>query len=145
MTAINVTVTGNLTGDPELKFTSSGAPVATFTIASNERYRDQAGQWQDGPVSFVRVNAWRHLAEHVAESAAKGDRLIVAGTMRQRDYQTAEGEKRTVWEVTAAEVGAALSYATVKISRARRDSVPVPDDPWAGAPVPSAPADEPPF
>lgn len=144
MSAISITVTGNLTGDPELKFTASGTPVATFTIASNERFKDGSGEWKDGPVSFVRCNAWRELAEHVAESMGKGDRVIVAGTLRQRDYETKEGEKRTVWEVAVTEAGAALRYATVKISKARRDQVPPPEDPWAGAP--SAPLeDEPPF
>lgn len=148
MSAINVTVTGNLTADPELKFTSNGTPVAVFSIASNERFKDQAGQWQDGPTSFVRCNAWRHLAEHIAESVAKGDRLVVTGTFRQRDYETASGEKRTVWELAVSEAGAAMTYATVKVSKVRRDSVPVPDDPWArsSAPVPPAPVeDEPPF
>jgi single-strand DNA-binding protein len=100
--------------------------------------------------SFVRVNAWRDLAEHVAESLGKGDRVMVAGTLRQRDYETKEGEKRTVWEVQAAEVGAALRYATVKVSKIRRDHVPAPEDPWADqAPAPESPAggfaDEPPF
>jgi len=147
MTAIQITVTGNLTGDPELKFTPQGVGVATFTVASNERFKDQGGEWQDGPTSFVRCNAWRDLAEHVAESLTKGDRVMVSGTLRQRDYETKEGEKRTVWEVHAAEVGAALRYATVKISKVRRDHVPAPEDPWSReAPTPSAPAEEePPF
>lgn len=146
MTAINVTVSGNLTADPELTFTASGRPVARLTVASNERYRDESGAWQDGTTSFVRVNAWGHLAEHSAESLGKGDRVIVSGTLRQRDYETTAGEKRTVWEVTASEIGAALTYATVKIARAKRDGVPVPEDPWARS-GPSAPAaeDEPPF
>lgn len=148
MTAINATVIGNLTADPELKFTSNGTPVAVFTVASNERYKDGSGQWQDGPTSFVRCNAWRHLAEHIAESVAKGDRVIVSGTFRQRDYETTNGEKRTVWELAVSEAGAALSYATAKVAKAKRDNVPVPDDPWAReAPAPAGPsyADEPPF
>jgi len=147
VSAINITITGNLTGDPELKFTAAGVPVATFTVASNERFKDGTGEWQDGPTSFVRVNAWRDLAEHIAESLAKGDRVMVAGTLRQRDYETKEGEKRSVWEVHAAEVGAALRYATVKVSKVRRDHVPPPEDPWSReAPAPSAPfEDEPPF
>jgi single-strand DNA-binding protein len=144
MSAISITVTGNLTGDPELKFTPNGAPVATFTVASNERFKDGSGQWQDGPTSFVRCNAWRELAEHVAESVQKGDRVVVTGTIRQRDYETTAGEKRTVWEVSATEVGAALRYATVKIAKARRDQVPPPEDPWAGT-APTPPEDEPPF
>lgn len=147
MSAISITVTGNLTGDPELKFTQTGSPVAAFTVASNERFKDAKGEWQDGPTSFVRVNAWRDLAEHVAESLAKGDRVIVSGTLRQRNYETKEGEKRTVWEVAATEVGAALRYATVKISKIRRDSVPPAEDPWAssGPSDSDVPPDEPPF
>lgn len=143
MTAISATVIGNLTGDPELKFTQNGTPVATFTIASNERYKDPGGQWQDGPVSFVRCNAWRELAEHIAESAVRGDRMIAAGTFRQRDYKTKEGDKRTVWELAVTEAGAALRYATAKITKAARDQVPPPEDPWARDSAP--PADEPPF
>lgn len=151
MSAISVTVSGNLTGDPELKFTPSGAPVAQFTVAANERYRDQSGQWQDGPTSFVRCAAWRDLAEHVAESLSKGDAVIVTGIMRERAYETdpvhaADSGKRRVWELAATDVGAALRRATVKVSRVRRSDAPVPDDPWGGAPVPAAPAeDEPPF
>jgi single-strand DNA-binding protein len=145
MTAINATVTGNLTADPELKFTANGTPVAVFTIASNERFKDQAGQWQDGPTSFVRCNAWRELAEHLAESAGKGDRLIVTGTFRQRDYETTAGEKRTVWELAVTEAGAALRYATAKISRVKRDSVPLPEDPYARDSAPAPAEDEPPF
>ncbi len=85
MTAINVTVIGNLTGNPELRYTATGTAVAQFSVASNERYRGGDGQWQDGPTSFVRCNAWRELADHIAESLAKGDRVIVTGTLRQRD------------------------------------------------------------
>lgn len=147
MPAITTTVTGNLTADPELRFTASGVPVASFTVASNERYRDDSGQWQDGATSFVRCNAWRQLAEHIAETLSKGDRAIVAGNFRQRNYETKEGEKRTVWELAVTEAGPALSYATAKISKVRRDGAPVPEDPWAGAGTPAAPADEdpPPF
>lgn len=153
MTAINVTVIGNLTGDPELRYTPTGAPVAQFTVASNERFRGSSGEWQDGPTSFVRCNAWRDLAEHATESLSKGDRVIVAGTLRQRDYEAKDGGKRTVWELAVSEVGAALRYATVKIAKARRDGAPVPEDPWAqapasaaaGEPVDGAFADEPPF
>ncbi len=149
MAGIQITVTGNLTGDPELKYTPSGAAVATFTVASNERFRGPDGQWQDGPTSFVRCNAWRELGEHIAESAAKGDRLIVTGVLRQRTYEVEardrnDSGKRTVWEVAVTEAGAALRYATVKIAKVRRDSVPVAEDPWPTSPAP-APQDEPPF
>jgi single-strand DNA-binding protein len=147
MTAINITVTGNLTGDPELRYTPTGAAVAQFTVASNERYRANNGEWQDGPTSFVRCNAWRDLAEHTAESLSKGDRVVVTGTLRQRDYEAKDGSKRTVWELAVSEVGAALKYATVKISKARRDGAPIPEDPWANGPGPqdSDAPDEPPF
>src|ERR1039458_1664750 len=145
MTAIQVTITGNLTGNPELRFTATGTPVASFSVASNERYKDKAGEWQDGPTSFVRCNAWRDLSEHVAESLAKGDRVIVTGILRQRDYEK-DGAKRTAWEVAVTEVGAALRYATVKISKSQRDSAPIPEDPWAASGMPPAPAeDESPF
>lgn len=149
MSAINITVIGNLTADPDLRFTQQGRPVAQFTVASNERFRDGgSGEWKDGPTSFVRCNAWADLAEHVAESLNKGDRVVVTGTLRQRDYETKEGEKRTVWEVAVAEVGASVRYATVRISKVRRDGAPIPEDPWAnsGGPQDSdAPPDEPPF
>lgn len=148
MTAIQTTVTGNLAGDPELRFTPAGVPVASFTVAANERYKDQAGQWQDGSTSFLKCNAWRDLAEHIAESLGKGDRVIVSGQLRQRTYETKENEKRIIWELAASEVGAALRYATVKISKVRRDQAPPPEDPWSDqAPPPAGPADadEPPF
>jgi single-strand DNA-binding protein len=151
MTAINITVTGNLTDDPQLRYTPTGVPAAQFTVASNERYRGNDGQWQDGPTSFVRCNAWRDLADHAAESLSKGDRVVVTGTLRQRDYEAKDGTKRTVWEVAVAEVATSLRYATVKISRARRDGGPVPEDPWASTSGPgpvdpaALPADEPPF
>jgi single-strand DNA-binding protein len=136
VSVINVTVTGNLTGDPELKFTNSGTQVATFSVAANERRR-VGDKWEDGPTSFVRCNAWRDLAEHIAESLSKGDRVVVTGTMREREWVTDSGEKRRTWELTAAEVGAALSYATVKIAKAvRRDDAPVPEDPWANQEAP---------
>jgi single-strand DNA-binding protein len=151
MTGINVTVTGNLTDDPELKFTPSGAPVAQWTVAVNERYKDGSGQWQDGPTSYVRCVAWRDLAEHVAESLSKGDRAMVAGTMRERTYEvqsthTGDTGKRRIWQLNATEVGAALRYATVKIARAqRRGDAPVPEDPWASGPAAPPAEDEPPF
>jgi len=153
--AITTTVVGNTTARPELRFTPSGAPVASFTVAANERYKNGSGEWTDGPTSYVRCQAWRQLAEHLAESVDKGDRLIVTGTMREREYEvqpTHPGDtgKRRVWELHVTEAGAALTRATVKISRVRRDQAPPPEDPWADqAPPPSGPADgatdEPPF
>lgn len=149
MSGINITVTGNMTDDPQVRYTPSGVAVASFSVAVNERYKDESGAWKDGPTSFVRCNAWRDLAEHTAETLSKGDRVMVTGLLRQRDYQAQDGSKRTVWEVAATEVGVALRYATAKVTRIRRDSAPVPDDPWAGrqaaAPADSGPAEEPPF
>lgn len=147
MSAIQITVTGNLTGDPELRFTPQGRPVAQFSVASNERFKDGTGQWQDGPTSFVKCNAWADLAEHIAESLNKGDRVVVTGTLRQRSYENKEKEKRTIWEVAVSDIGASVRYATVRISKVRRDGAPIPEDPWASeAPMPAAPADdEPPF
>lgn len=152
MPAITTTVIGNTTDRPELRFTPQGAPVATFTIAANERYKAASGEWTDGATSFVRCVAWRDLAEHLAESVDKGDRLIVTGTLREREYEVeskhqGDSGKRRVWELHATEAGAALRYATVKISKVRRNGVPLPDDPWADTPPPAAPADsgEPPF
>jgi single-strand DNA-binding protein len=136
MPATPITVIGNLTDDPELRFTPAGVPVATFTVAVNERFRDGNGQWQDGATSFHRVNAWRNLAEHVAESLAKGARVMVAGTLRQRSYEAesrgqGDNGKRYVWEIHASDVGAALLYATAKISKAARSDAPMPEDPYA--------------
>jgi single-strand DNA-binding protein len=147
MSAISITVTGNLTGDPELRFTPQGRAVAQFTVASNERFKDNgSGEWKDGPTSFVKCNAWADMAEHVAESLNKGDRVVITGTLRQRSYENKEGEKRTIWEVAVSDIGASVKYATVRISKVRRDGAPIPEDPWAGAPVPSGPAEEePPF
>lgn len=148
MTAISITVTGNLTGDPELRFTAQGRPVAQFSVASNERFKDGKGEWQDGPTSFVRCNAWADLAEHVAESFNKGDRVVVTGTLRQRDYEAKDGSKRTIWEVSVSDMGASVRYATVKIAKVRRDGAPIPEDPWASTGGPSdsdVPPDEPPF
>jgi single-strand DNA-binding protein len=147
MTAIQTTITGNLTDNPELRTTPKGAIVVSFSIAANENYKDSTGKWTDGPTSFLRCNAWRDLADHIAESLVKGDRVIATGILRQRNYETKDGDKRTVWELAVSEIGAALRYATVKISKVHRDSAPVAEDPWADqAPTPEGPTtDEPPF
>jgi single-strand DNA-binding protein len=150
MTAIQTTIVGNLTRDPELKFTAKGAAVAQLSVACNENYKDDSGKWVDGPTSFVNCNAWRELADHAAETLRKGDRVIVTGTFRQRTYETKEGEKRTVWELAISAIGPELRYATAKVSRIQRsDGAPVPEDPWASdAPLPAGPADSeepPPF
>lgn len=116
-----ITIVGNLTGDPELRFTPSGAAVANFSVASNERKFDRdKNEWVDGDSTFWRVNAWRGLAENVAESFARGDRVIVVGKAKQRSFETKEGEKRTVIEVEAEEVAGSVKYATAKMTKASR-------------------------
>jgi len=107
------TVVGNLTADPELRFTPSGAAVANFTVASTPRMFDrQSGEWKDGDALFLRCTIWRQAAEHVAESLTRGDRVIVQGRLRQHSFETREGEKRTVVELEVDEVGPSLRYAT---------------------------------
>jgi single-strand DNA-binding protein len=118
-----ITVVGNLTADPELRFTPSGAPVANFTVASTPRTFDRAsGEWKDGDAMFLNCAVWRQPAEHVAESLTKGMRVIVQGRLRSRSYETREGEKRTVFEVEVEEVGPSLRYATAKVTRSSSGS-----------------------
>ncbi|MDR0945193.1 MAG: single-stranded DNA-binding protein [Bifidobacteriaceae bacterium] len=113
-----ITVIGNLTGDPELRFTPSGAAVANFTIASTPRVYDrQAGQWKDGETLFLRCSIWREAAENVSESLVKGTRVIAQGRLTQRSYETREGEKRTVVELQCDEIGPSLRYASAKVTR----------------------------
>ena len=116
-----ITVVGNLTDDPELRFTPSGAAVAKFRIASTPRTLDrQSGEWKDGEPLFLACNIWRDAAEHVAESLQRGARVIVQGRLRQRSYETREGEKRTVFELEVDEIGPSLRYATAKVQRMSR-------------------------
>jgi single-strand DNA-binding protein len=116
-----ITVVGNLTADPELRFTPSGAAVAKFRIASTPRTLDrQSGEWKDGEPLFLACNIWRDAAEHVAESLQRGARVIVQGRLRQRSYETREGEKRTVYELEVDEIGPSLRYATAKVQRMNR-------------------------
>ncbi|MEV6342040.1 single-stranded DNA-binding protein [Actinoplanes sp. NPDC051851] len=116
-----ITVIGNLTDDPELRFTPSGAAVAKFRIASTPRTLDrQSGEWKDGEPLFLACNIWRDAAEHVAESLQRGARVIVQGRLRQRSYETREGEKRTVYELEVDEIGPSLRYATAKVQKANR-------------------------
>ncbi|GAB2580494.1 single-stranded DNA-binding protein [Paractinoplanes abujensis] len=116
-----ITVVGNLTDDPELRFTPSGAAVAKFRIASTPRTMDrESGQWKDGEPLFLACNIWRDAAEHVAESLQRGSRVIVQGRLRQRSYETREGEKRTVYELEVDEIGPSLRYATAKVQRMNR-------------------------
>src|SRR3954451_11179945 len=116
-----ITVVGNLTDDPELRFTPSGAAVAKFRIASTPRTLDrQSGEWKDGEPLFLACNIWRDAAEHVAESLQRGTRVIVQGRLRQRSYETREGEKRTVYELEVDEIGPFLRYAPAKVQRMNR-------------------------
>ena len=116
-----VTVVGNLTGDPELRFTPQGAAVASFTVASTPRtFNKQRNEWEDGETLFMRCSIWREAAEHVAESLTKGTRVIVQGRLVQRSFDTREGEKRTVVELQVEEVGPSLRYATAAVTRSQR-------------------------
>jgi single-strand DNA-binding protein len=141
-----ITVVGNLTADPELRYTQSGLAVANFTIASTPRSFDrQANDWKDGDALFLRASVWREFAEHVAGSLSKGSRVIATGRLKQRSYETREGEKRTAIELEVDEIGPSLRYATAQVTRAaggagggaRGGAVSAPassggDDPWSG-------------
>ncbi|MFW0797144.1 single-stranded DNA-binding protein [Gordonia sp. CPCC 205515] len=166
-----ITVIGNLTADPELRFTPSGAAVANFTVASTPRTFDrQTNEWKDGEALFLRCNIWRDAAENVTESLTKGTRVIVSGRLKQRSYETKEGERRTVVELEVDEIGPSLRYATAKVNRASRggsgggggfsggggsnsrsggNQQQANDDPWGSAPASSGSFgggnDEPPF
>ena len=116
-----ITVIGNITGDPELRFTPSGAAVANFTVASTPRAFDrQSNEWKDGETLFMRCSVWRDAAENVAESLGRGTRVIVSGRLKSRSYETKEGEKRTVVEMEVDEVGPSLRYATAKVNKTQR-------------------------
>jgi single-strand DNA-binding protein len=157
-----ITMIGNLVDDPELRFTPSGAAVAKFRVASTPRYLDKAtNEWKDGESLFLQCQIWRQAAENVAESLTKGMRVILSGRLKQRSYETKEGEKRTVFEVEVDEVGPSLRNATAKVTRTQRAAggaaAPaaadtVGDDPWAAASTSPAgggwgtsTTDEPPF
>lgn len=132
-----ITVVGNLTADPELRYTQNGLAVANFTIASTPRTYDRASnEWKDGEALFLRASVWREFAEHVAGSLTKGARVIATGRLKQRSYETKEGEKRTTIELEVDEIGPSLRYATASITRAASSSGGRTDDAWA----PSAPA-----
>ena len=142
-----ITLVGNLVDDPELRFTPSGAAVAKFRIASTPRFLDkQTNEWKDGESLFLTCNVWRQAAENVAESLQRGMRVIVQGRLKQRSYETKEGEKRTVYEVEVDEVGPSLRSATAKVNKTQRGGGgggfgggAVDNDPWASA-APAAPA-----
>jgi single-strand DNA-binding protein len=150
-----ITVVGNLTDDPELRFTPSGAAVANFTVASTPRNFDRnSNEWVDGEAMFLRCSIWRQAAENVAESLQRGMRVVVQGRLKSRSYETREGEKRTVFEIDVEEIGPSLKFATAKVNRTSRQgggggysggggqggqggqSAPA-DDPWA-TPAPAA-------
>lgn len=163
-----ITVVGNLTADPELRFTPSGAAVANFTVASTPRQFDrQSGEWKDGEALFLRCNIWRQAAENVAETLTRGARVVVQGRLKQRSFETKEGEKRTVVELEVDEIGPSLRYATAKVNKVSRggggggfggggaaapasagSGAPA-DDPWGSAPPAGGGgggfSDEPPF
>src|SRR3954454_11565096 len=136
-----ITVVGNLTGDPELRFPPSGAAVANFTIASTPRNFDrQTNEWKDGDTLFLNCSIWRQAAENVAESLQKGMRVVAQGRLKARSYETREGEKRTVMELDVEEVGPSLKYATAKVTRVTRGGGgggfnAGGDDPWASQPA----------
>ncbi len=140
---IQVTIVGNLTNDPELRFTPSGQAVASFTVASNSRYLDKTtNEWKDGDSVFMRCSVWRQYAENVAESLQRGTRVIVTGRLQQRSYETKEGEKRTVIECQVDDVGPALRNATAKVTKVQRSGGGFGGD--AGGPARGgAPADDP--
>jgi single-strand DNA-binding protein len=116
-----ITIAGNLVDDPELRFTPAGQPVARFRVASTPRFRDNAtGEWRDGDSLFLTCNVWRQAAENVAESLTRGMRVIVSGRLRQRSYETKEGEKRTVYEIEVDDVGPSLRNASAKVNRVAR-------------------------
>ena len=162
-----ITIVGNLTDDPDLRFTPNGAAVANFTVASTPRFFDkQTNEWRDGEALFLRCSIWRQAAENVAETLQRGARVIVSGRLKQRSYETREGEKRTTFEVEVDEIGPSLKYATAKVTKTSRSgansgggNLGGGNDPWAapagtsaGASVGSDPwaapaggADEPPF
>jgi len=128
-----ITVVGNLTADPELRFTPSGAAVANFTVASTPRTFDKnSNEWKDGEALFLRCSVWRQAAENVAESLHKGTAVIVQGRLKQRSYETKEGEKRTVYELDVEEVGPSLKWATAKVTKASRSGGGGGGDTWGG-------------
>jgi single-strand DNA-binding protein len=166
-----ITIIGNLVNDPELRYTPTGQAVATFRVASTPRYMDRAtNEWKDGDSLFLSCNVWRQAAENVAESLQRGMRVIVSGRLRQRSYETREGEKRTVYEIEVDDVGPSLRNASAKVSRSSRSGGGSgfnggssgqggqsgqsgygggaggrADDPWAADPADSSFSDEPPF
>src|SRR4051812_28548122 len=148
-----ITVVGNLTADPELRYTQGGLAVANFTIASTPRTFDRAANdWKDGEALFLRASCWREFAEHVAGSLTKGARVVATGRLKQRSYETKEGEKRTAIELEVDEIGPSLRYATAQVTRAAggagagggggRSQGAVADEPWAASAPAAAAGDD---
>lgn len=122
---VNITVIGNLTADPELRYTPNGAAVANFTVASTPRQFDrQSNEWKDGETLFMRCSIWREAAENVSESLQRGARVVVTGRLKSRSYETKEGEKRTTTELEVDEIGPSLRYATAKVNKTQRSGGP---------------------
>ncbi len=139
-----ITIVGNITDDPELRYTANGAAVANFTVAHSTRIRDAAGNWTDGDTSFFRVNVWRSLAENAAESLTRGTRVVVTGRLRQRSWENQEGEKRSAIEIEADDVGPSLKWATASVQKTSRSNTSSAGD-WGekvAAPVGGAPDNE---
>jgi single-strand DNA-binding protein len=136
-----ITITGNMGSDAELRYTPTGTPVVTFSVAVAQRkYDKESGKWADAGTTWYRVNAWRDLAEHCAESLTRGTRVIVMGALASRDWT--DGDKRgTSWEITADAIGAELTYATATVRKTSRSAVPLPPDPWDRDGDRSAPAE----
>ena len=137
-----LTIVGNLTADPELRYTASGKAVAGFTVAESQRIKDPDGGWKDGPSTYWRCSVWDTTAENMTETLRKGMRVIVVGEAKQRSFETQAGEKRTVIEVTATEVGPSVRWATAAVTKAgktppKRDAPA--DDPWAVTPTDDTP------
>ena len=128
-----ITIAGNLVDDPELRFTPSGQPVAKFRVASTPRFLDKnTNEWKDGDSLFLTCNVWRQAAENVAESLTRGTRVIVSGRLRQRSYETKEGEKRTVYEIEVDDVGPSLRNASAKVNKMARNGSGGPGGPGGG-------------
>jgi single-strand DNA-binding protein len=156
-----LTLVGNLVDDPQLRYTPTGQAVANFRVASTPRFLDKnTNEWKDGDALFLSCNVWRQAAENVAESLQRGMRVIVSGRLKQRSYETKEGEKRVVYELEVDEVGPSLRYASAKVVRSSRatggqgsggqggygsSAGRASDDPWASEPADSGFSDEPPF
>ena len=149
-----VTIVGNLTADPELRFIPSGKAVANFTIAESSRVKD-GNEWKDGPSTFWNCSIWGTDAENLAESLTRGMRVVAVGEAKQRSFETKDGEKRTVIEVTVSEIGPSLKWATARVERTTKNgsqsnakaqtAIPAMDDPWGSAPAVGAGDEPPPF